>query len=245
MRASPGREACGHRRGARHAGIAGARGMRASPGREACGHRRGARHAGIAGARGMRASPGREACGHRQGARHAGIAGARGMWASPGLDIGRLPGTLGSFHVSGKAGEGKEVIKDASPPADSTAEDTKLNVTRIHDVDYAWVDVGIREYFSKYMWTWMLKSFIGNVDLLDDEAVDGVISLVVIDLGGFENLIDTRQAFPQNSYSAAFAVFMTSISPEDGKLFYKELLKQQQAEPAKPNHAQVEVVKPL
>ncbi|KAK7373505.1 hypothetical protein VNO80_06916 [Phaseolus coccineus] len=89
MRTSPGREACGHRQGAR--------GMRTSPGREACGHRQGARgmraspgrerHADIARARGMRASPGRErhagiarareACEHRQGARHAGIARAR------------------------------------------------------------------------------------------------------------------------------------------------------------------------
>ncbi|KAK7373207.1 hypothetical protein VNO80_06605 [Phaseolus coccineus] len=86
MRASPGREACGHRQGARHAGIARARGMRASPGREACGHRQGARHADIARARGMRTSPGREACGHRQGARHADIARARGMWALPGRE---------------------------------------------------------------------------------------------------------------------------------------------------------------
>ncbi|KAK7364618.1 hypothetical protein VNO80_13357 [Phaseolus coccineus] len=37
MRASPGREAFGHRQGARDADVAGARGMRASPGREAYG----------------------------------------------------------------------------------------------------------------------------------------------------------------------------------------------------------------
>ena len=48
---SPEREACGHRAGARHAGIARARGMRALPGREACGRGQGARV--------MRASPGK------------------------------------------------------------------------------------------------------------------------------------------------------------------------------------------
>ncbi|KAK7377777.1 hypothetical protein VNO80_03209 [Phaseolus coccineus] len=58
MRPSPGRE--------RHAAIAGARGMRASPGREAYGHRQGARHADVVKARGMQTSSGREACGHRQ-----------------------------------------------------------------------------------------------------------------------------------------------------------------------------------
>lgn len=60
---------------------------------------------------------------------------------------------------------------------DPIVDDVELDIPPACVVGYGWVDTDVREYFSKYDNTPSLKCFIVDIDMLDAEAPDGIVSL--------------------------------------------------------------------